>query len=177
MYLLSHVHLTPLIPNAKAWVMLSLEVFSVNSFMLALSNFSYSTPFYLANFLWKSRIPSQVMGFAWLVAHEKVNTNDMLQLKRPFKALSLDWCILCRRSIETVDHLFLQCPITLGLQHKIFSQARMVWVLPDNIHDTMMISFKCFGNSIRGKTLWRIVSLFVVNCVEREERQDFLGHL
>ena len=83
----------------------------------------------------------------------------MLQLRRPFKALSPNWCILCRRSREMIDHLFLHCPINLGLWHRIFSQARMEWVQPSSICNMLVISFKCFGNSIRGKSLWRITSL------------------
>ena len=83
----------------------------------------------------------------------------MLQLRKPFKALSPDWYILCWRSRETIDHLFLHFPITLGLWHKIFSQAGMDWVQPSSISDMLVISFKCFGNSITGKTFWRIASL------------------
>ena len=105
------------------------------------------------------RAPSKVMAFAWLVAHKKTNTNDILQLRRPSKALSPDWCILCRRSSETIDHLFLHCPITLALWHRIISQVGMKWVQPDSICDMMVISFKYFENSIRGKTLWRITCL------------------
>ena len=101
----------------------------------------------------------------------------MLQLRRPFKALNPDWCILCRRSKETIDHLFLHCLMTLGLWHKIFSQAGMEWVQPSSICDMLVISFKCFGNSIRGKTLWRIASLSLLWIVWREKCQDFLGHL
>ena len=56
MSLLSHVHLTPSIPNAKAWISSFSGVFLVKSFLLALSNFSDSTPFYPANFLWKSGV-------------------------------------------------------------------------------------------------------------------------
>ena len=123
MSLLSNVHLTPSTPDAKAWVPSSSGGFSVKSFPLVLSSFSYSTLFYLTHFLWKSRAPYQVMAFAWLVAHKKTNTNDMLQLRRFFKALSPDQCILCRRSSEAVDHLFLYCPITLALWHRIFSQV------------------------------------------------------
>ena len=44
----------------------------------------------------------------------------------------------------------------------------MEWVQPDNICDMMVISFKCFGNSIRGRALWRIdVSLCCGLCGER----------
>ena len=86
----------------------------------------------------------------------------MLQLRRPFKTHSPNRRILCRRSNETVDHLFLHCPI------RIFSQEGMAWVQPDNIRDMMVISFKCFGNSIRGKTLWRITCLSLLWIVQRE---------
>ena len=153
MSLLSHVHLTQIYSKCKGWEPSSLGVFSVKTFLLVLSNFSDSIPFYLANFLWKSRIPSKLMAFAWLVAHKKVNINNMLQLRRPFKNLSFDWCILCKRSSETVDHFFLHCPITLGLWHRIFSPEGMLWVQPNSIYDMMVLSFKYFGNSIRGKTL------------------------
>ena len=35
----------------------------------------------------------------------------------------------------------------------------MDWVQPSSISDMLVISFKCFGNSITGKTFWRIASL------------------
>ena len=92
----------------------------------------------------------------------------MLQLRRPFKALSPNWCILCRGSSETIDHLFLHCPITLGLWHRIFSQAGIDWVQPSSIRDMMVISFKCFGNSIRDRTLQRITCLSLLWIVWRE---------
>ena len=63
---------------------------------------------FASKFLWKSK----VKVFAWWVAH-KVNTNDMLQLRRPYKALSPEYYILCSRSEETVYHHFLHCSMTL----------------------------------------------------------------
>ena len=53
----------------------------------------------------KFDVSSKVKAFAWLMAHKRVNTNDMLQLKRPYKAVCPNWCILCMESEETVDHL------------------------------------------------------------------------
>ena len=99
---LFHVHLSPFVPNAKALVPSSSGVFSVKSFLLALFNLWNSVPFHPAKFLWKSRVSSKIMAFAWLVAHKKVHTNDMLQLRRSFKALSLDWCIICKGSAEMI---------------------------------------------------------------------------
>ena len=116
----------------------------------------------------ESKVPSNVRAFAWLVTHKKANTNDMLQLRRPFKTLNPDWCILYRRNKGTIDHLFLHYPITLGLWHRIFSQAGMEWVQPSSICNMLVISFKCFGNFIRGKTLWKIVCLSLLWIVWRE---------
>ena len=126
--LLSLVHLIPSVSDVKAWILSSFKIFSVKFFFSALASVSNSIPFYPTNFLWNSKVPSKVRAFAWLVAHKKVNTNDMLQLRRPFKVLSPDWYILCRRSRGMIDHLFLHCLITLGLWHIIFSQAGMEWV-------------------------------------------------
>ena len=96
--------------------------------------------FYPANFLWKSRVPSKVRAFVWLVVLKKVNINDMLQLRRSFKVLNPDCCILCWRSSEMIDHLFLYYPIILGLCNRISSQGGMEWVPLGSICDTMVWS-------------------------------------
>ena len=168
MFLFSLVHLTPSVLDAKGWVLSSLGIFLVKSFFSALSNVSNSIPFYPTIFLWKLKVLSKVRVFAWLVTHKKVNISDMFKLRRSFKAVSLDWCILYRRSREMIDHLFFHCPITLGLWHSIFSQARMTWVSSDSICDMMRISSKCFGNSIRVKTLWRNLCLSLLWILWRE---------
>ena len=47
-----------------------------------------------------------VKAFAWLVANKNVNTNDLFQLRGPNKALSLDHCVMCLKSIESANHIF-----------------------------------------------------------------------
>ena len=140
----------------------------LSRFFSILSYSPNSVPFYPANFLWNSKVPSKVKAFAQLVALKKVNTNNLLWLRRPFKALSLNWCILCRSSNETIDHLFLYCPIALGLWQRIFSQAGKEWVSLGTICYMMMISFKCFGNSFRGRALQRIACLSLLWIVWKE---------
>ena len=93
----------------------------------------------------------------------------MLQVRRPYKSLSPHWCILSKRSEESVDHLFLHCPIMLGPWLKLFAIAHLDWVLPQSIGDMMVISFRGLGNSIRGKTLWHISCLTVLWIVWQEQ--------
>ena len=85
---------------------------------------------------------------------KKVNTNDMLQLRRFFKAISPYVCLLCVESGEMVDHIFLHCPLSLGLWHIPFSLVHMDWVSPRSICDMMLISYKRLGNSSGDKVLW-----------------------
>ena len=43
-----------------------------------------------------------------------------------------------------------------------------MWVSPRNIEDMLVIAFRGFGNSTRGKTLWQIVCLSLVWFVWQE---------
>ncbi|RVW66522.1 putative ribonuclease H protein [Vitis vinifera] len=125
-----------------------------------------------SKFVWNSQVPFKVKSFVWLVAHKKVNTNDMLQVRRPYKALSPDICILCMKHGESADHLFLHCSLTIGLWHRLFQLAKMDWVPPRSIYDMMSIKFKGFGNSKRGIVLWQAASIALIRVVwwERNAR-------
>ncbi|RVW67640.1 hypothetical protein CK203_063062 [Vitis vinifera] len=146
----------------------SSDLFLVKSFFLALSKVSNPILFLPAKFLWSSKAPSKVKALAWLVAHGKVNTNDKLQLRRPYKSLCPQWCILCKGNGESINHLFLHCSVTIGLWHKLFNLAGLVWVPPRSFEDMLVIAFKGLGNSLRGKTLWQIACLNLVWMVWQE---------
>ncbi|RVW30353.1 Transposon TX1 uncharacterized 149 kDa protein [Vitis vinifera] len=125
---LDDLYLSPSVPDARLWPLSSSGLFSVKSFFLALSQSSGSPQNFPSKFVWNSQVPFKVKSFVWLVAHKKVNTNDMLQVRRPYKALSPDICILCMKHGESADHLFLHCSLTIGLWHRLFQLAKMDWV-------------------------------------------------
>ena len=109
------LHVSFLVPDARSWSLSSSGLFTVKSFFFALSQCSGSPPVFPTKCVWKSQVPFKVKSFIWLVAHKKVNTNDLLQLRRPYKALGPDICKLCMRHGESADHLFLHCYLTMGL--------------------------------------------------------------
>ena len=156
---LSSVFFSPSLADSRAWSLSSSGLFSVKSFFLALSKVSNPILFLLAKFLWSSKAPSKVKALAWLVVHGKANTNDKLQLRRPYESLYPQWCILCKGNGESIDHLFLHCPVTIRLWHKLFNLVRLAWVPPRSIVDMMVNAFKGLGNSLRGKTLSKIACL------------------
>ena len=111
---LSHLYLSPFGHDSRAWSLSSLGLFTVKSFFLVLINYIDPTSSFHVDFVWKSQTPFKVKSFAWLVALKKANTNDMIQLRRSYKALSLDVCLLCMESGEMVDHIFFTLPIEFG---------------------------------------------------------------
>ena len=121
---LDGLHLSPSVSYARSWSLSSSGLFTVKSLVLTLSQFSGSPPVFPTKFIWNSQVPFKVKSFVWLVVHKKVNTNDLLQLRRPYKALSLDICKLCMKHGESSDHLFIHCSLTMGLWHKLFQLAK-----------------------------------------------------
>ncbi|RVW36770.1 Transposon TX1 uncharacterized 149 kDa protein [Vitis vinifera] len=168
MHSLDCMNLSTSTSDARSWSLCSSGLFTVKSFFTALSQMPDSSPFFPTKFVWKSQVPFKVKAFIWLVAHKKVNTNDLLQLRRPHKAISPDICKLCMEQGESADHLFLHCSVTLGLWHRLFQLAKMDWVPLKSISDMMFINYKGFGKSKRGVILWQNASIALIWVVWRE---------
>ncbi|RVW69473.1 Transposon TX1 uncharacterized 149 kDa protein [Vitis vinifera] len=124
--------------DARSWFLLPSGLFTVKSFFTALSQTPDSSPLFPSKFVWKSQVPFKVKAFVCLVAHKKVNTNDLLQLRRPHKALSPD----------------------------ISSQDGMG--PSKSISDMMFINYKGFGKSKRGLVLWQNACIALIWVVWRE---------
>ena len=75
---LDRLHISPLVPDKRSWSLSPSGLFTVKSFFLALSQYSESPPVFPTKFVWNSQVPFKVKSFVWLVAHKKVNTNDLL---------------------------------------------------------------------------------------------------
>ena len=103
------VHLSPSKVDSRGSALSSTSLFTVKSFLLAISLPPTALLFHPTKFLWSSKAPSKVKAFSWLLAHRKVNTNDLIQLRRPYRPLNPQWCILCKGEGESIDHLFLHC--------------------------------------------------------------------
>ena len=89
---LSHLHLSSSGLYLRAWSLSFSGLFTV-MFFSVLSNHIDPNPSFPIDFAWKSQASFKVKSFAWLVALKKVNTNDILQLRRSYKAFSSDVCL------------------------------------------------------------------------------------
>ena len=102
------------------------------------------------------------------MAHKKVNTNDLLELKRPYKVLSSNIYKLCMKHGESTNHLFLHCSLTMGLWHRLFQIAKMDRLPSRSILDMMTINYKGFGKSKRGIVLWQTTCIALIWVVRWE---------
>jgi hypothetical protein len=68
--------------------------------------------------------------FTWMTALDKILMID--NLRRQGLTL-VNWCCLCKKSEETVNHLLIHCEFTSELWHLVLGLFGFSWVMPGNI--------------------------------------------
>jgi hypothetical protein len=83
--------------------------------------------------LWHWSLPLKLKLFIWLAANDKILTWDIL-LHRGWMGPNM--CFLCHNNSETISHIFLDCPFTKSIWHKIFLvlNLKKMWT-GTNLHD------------------------------------------
>ena len=92
--------------------------------------------------IWKQKIPSRVDFFVWTAALGKCLIIDNLRKR---KVCILDWCYMCKCNSESVDHLFLHCPIASELWDMVFGLFGVSWVVPLSI---------CWALCLLARSFW-----------------------
>ena len=100
-------------PDKRVWNISSSGVFSCKSLFDNLIDKSSVPLFPLHMRIWKAGVPHKVKFFMWSLAHRCVMTNDQFQRRRPNHHLSPQWCVMCKRSSESADNLFLHCSVAI----------------------------------------------------------------
>ena len=72
--------------------------------------------------IWKQKILSRVVFFVWTAALGKYLTIDNLRKR---KVWILDWCYMCKCNGESIDHLFLHCPVAMDLWAMVLGLFRV----------------------------------------------------
>ena len=114
--------------------------------------------------IWKQKIPSRVAFFVWSAALGICLTIDNL-LKR--KVWILDWCYMCKSNGESVDHLFLHCPVAIDLWSMVLGLFGLSWVMPHSVLGLLGCWQGSFGRHRNG-FIWSIVPHGLMWCLWRK---------
>ena len=114
--------------------------------------------------MWKQKIPSRVAFFVWTAALGKCLTIDNIRKR---KVWILDWCYMCKGNGESVDHLFLHCPIAMDLWSMVLGLFGVTWVMP---HTVLGLLWRCQGSFSRHRKgyIWSIIPHCLLWCLWRE---------
>ena len=79
----------------------------------------------------------------------------------------LEWCFMCKRCGESVDHLLLHCPIAYDLWSMVFCLFGIHWVMLYKVSEVLASWQGKFGRH-RNIGVWRFVSHCFLWCLWRE---------
>ena len=103
--------------------------------------------------VWQSKVGPRVAFFSWSTSLGKILTTDNLRKRR---IIVLDWCYMCKRCGELVDHLLLHCPVAFELWSLVFCLFGLHWVMPHKVIELFESWQGKFGRH-RNIDFWRLV--------------------
>uniref|UniRef100_A0A2N9FS98 Reverse transcriptase zinc-binding domain-containing protein n=1 Tax=Fagus sylvatica TaxID=28930 RepID=A0A2N9FS98_FAGSY len=144
------------------WVCTTSGLFEIRSYYRLLSSQ------HVSNFPWKSiwqnRVPHKVAFFTWLVAHGKILTIDNLRRRQ---ICVLDWCFMCKRAGESVNHLMLHCEYAQELWSMIFCMFGISWVMPQSTYALL----HCWRRKGPAHLIWNAIPSCLMWLLWRERNQ------
>ena len=105
--------------------------------------------------------PPRVAFFSWTAALGKILTIDNLRKRH---LVVLEWCFMCKRCGEFVDHLLLHCHIAFEMWSMIFCLFGVCWVMPQRVVD-LLDCWSCNFRRHRNIVIWRFVPHCLMWCI------------
>jgi hypothetical protein len=121
-------------------------------------------PYFPWKNIWRVKAPTMVVFFVWLAALGKILTHDNLRKRN---VIVIEWCCLCKKSGESIDHLLLHCEVARDLWNYILILSGVEWVMPLTVLELL----KSWGAAIgcgHAKEAWRLAPLCLLWCIWRE---------
>lgn len=83
-------------------------------------------PSFSWNNIWCVKASTMVAFFVWFAALSKILMHDNLRKRN---VIVIEWCCLCTKSWESIDHLLLHCEIAWNLWSCILILFGVEWVM------------------------------------------------
>ena len=119
--------------------------------------------------IWRVKVPQRVSFFVWSVVCNKMLTGDDLRLRG---IDFVDWCIMCHRCGETMDHLLLHCK-AYRLWSFVFTTFVFLRVIPRWILDLLFGWWNWLEKHL--SHIWNLVPLCLLWSLEGAESANFWG--
>jgi hypothetical protein len=100
---------------------------------------------------------AQQSAFTRTAALGKILTHDNL---RKQNIVVVEWCYMCNKNGELVDHLLLHCEVANALWHSIRSRFGLHWVMPGRVKD-LYASWWTGGRS-QSVVVWKMIPLYLM---------------
>ena len=130
--LLNSLNYSPDCKDRVIWLHDHKGLYSVKSASLALSsNLTPPIPF-SAKGIWRNLAPPKVEIFLWMTLMYRLNTKASL-LQKGIINPSVANCSFCNLELETVDHLFVLCPLVQAVWYSLMKWWGLAWVSPTSL--------------------------------------------
>jgi hypothetical protein len=94
--------------------------------------------------------------FVWTAALRKILTHDNLRRRG---IVVVEWCVMCKKHGESVDHLLLHCDVARVVWSFFYSFFGVEWVMPSSVLDLLIGWGTVLGRG-PGFCIWKQVPLW-----------------
>jgi hypothetical protein len=106
------------------WNLSNRGLFEVNSYYEVLNR--KDGPSFPWKSIWCVKAPAIVTFFVWTTSLGKILTHDNLRKRN---VLVIEWCCMCKKSGESIEHLLLHCQVARDLWSYIRTLSGVEWVM------------------------------------------------
>jgi len=148
--------------DRAGWTLSKRRIFEVKSFYKALV--CHETTSFPWKSIWRVKALKRVAFFVWTAVLGKILTHDNLRRRG---IVVVEWCVMCKKHGESVDHLLLHCDVAWIVWSSFYRLFGVEWVMPSSVVDLL----SAWGTLlVRGPVhrIWKQVHLCVLWGLWRE---------
>jgi hypothetical protein len=102
-----------------------------------------------------------VVFFVWTTTLGIILMHDNLRKRN---IMVIEWCCMCKKSRESIEHLLLHCEVARNLWSYIFTLFGVEWVMPQMVLELLTSWVVSFGYG-PAKEVWQLVHLCLMWCI------------
>jgi hypothetical protein len=86
----------------------------------------------------------------------------------------VNWCCLCKKREETVNHLLIHCEFTSEIWHMVLTLFEVLWAMPSNILE-LLYYWKTQGWGQSKEAIWKVIPPLLMWSILRKKLASIWG--